>query len=76
MLPLMLSCWQVNRILDCLQEFSKGTFKFKYLVNLTVYQDMSSKVVGQQPLQQAHGAAADGRFRQLRAHQGLLRIRT
>jgi hypothetical protein len=28
---------------------------------------------GQQPLQQAHGAAADGRRRQLRAHQRLLR---
>jgi hypothetical protein len=51
MVPLMLSSWQVNWILDCLQEFSKGTFKFMYLVNLTAYQDMSSKVVGQQPLQ-------------------------
>jgi hypothetical protein len=27
---------------------------------------------GQQPIQQAHGAAADGHRRQLRAHQGLL----
>jgi hypothetical protein len=45
-------------------------------VNLTVYQDMSSKVVGQQPLQQAHGVAADGRCRQLRVHQGLLRTTT